>query len=63
MSTVNSAKKKLGRPEVDSEAVNVRMERGLLDALDGWRLAQPDSPNRAEAVRRLVKRALLAALD
>ena len=31
-----------GRPEVDSEEVRARMERGLLDKLDSWRAAQPE---------------------
>lgn len=58
MSSEDSAKKKTGRPPVDSEAVNVRMERPLLDALDSWRAAQPDQPGRPEAVRRLLALAL-----
>lgn len=59
MSTVVSAKnKRTGRPRVDSEAVNVRMERPLLSALDAWRREQPDLPTRPEAVRRLVEKAL-----
>lgn len=48
----------MGRPPVESEAVNVRMERGLLDRLDAWRDAQPDQPGRPEAVRRLLDAAL-----
>jgi Arc/MetJ-type ribon-helix-helix transcriptional regulator len=52
MSTLNNIKKKMGRPPVDSEAVTVRMERSLLDALDRWREAQPDVPSRPEAIRR-----------
>jgi|TARA_R100000501_G_scaffold15113_3_gene27457 hypothetical protein len=55
MSTLPSAKKKIGRPPVDSEAVNVRLKRGQLDALDKWRKAQGDDPSRPEAIRRLVE--------
>lgn len=55
MSTINSAKKPLkGRPVIDSEAVNVRIERQLLAALDNWRRNQHDLPSRPEAIRRLI---------
>jgi hypothetical protein len=54
----NSGAKKRGRPSIDSEAVNVRMERSLLDALDQWRNDQPDLPSRPEAVRRLLSQVL-----
>lgn len=62
MSTVNSANKskRMGRPPVDSEAVNVRFERSVLDAIDGFRREQSDLPSRPEAVRRLVDKALKA---
>ena len=56
MSRVSDAKKqkKLGRPPVDGEAVNVRLERRKLAELDDWRREQPDLPNRPEAMRRLM---------
>lgn len=41
-----------------NERVNVPMEPDLLREIDEWRRQQPDIPNRAEAIRRLVKRAL-----
>jgi hypothetical protein len=54
MATENSAKKsRIGRPSVDSEAVNVRVERDQLVALDDWRRLQSDLPSRPEAIRRL----------
>ena len=60
MSRVFSAKKKTGRPRVDSEAVNVRLERPALDALDAWIAAQPEPrPTRPDAIR-LALRAWLA---
>ena len=60
MSRIFSAKKKTGRPRVDSEAVNVRLERPALDALDAWIAAQPEPrPSRPEAIR-LALRAWLA---
>jgi hypothetical protein len=46
---------------VDSEAINVRMERPAIAALDDWRRAQPDLPTRPEAIRRLVELALKSA--
>lgn len=59
VSRVFSAKKKMGRPRVDSEAVNVRFVRETLEALDIWRDAQPEpTPSRPEAIRRLVDKAL-----
>jgi len=57
MSIVYSAKK-MGRPKVDSEAVNVRIERTCLEALDEWRQRQEDLPSRPEAIRRLIGMAL-----
>jgi hypothetical protein len=48
----------MGRPPVDSEAVNVRFLRDDLDRLDEWRAAQDDEPSRPEAIRRLVEKAL-----
>jgi hypothetical protein len=55
MPTLISAKKSAkGRPSVDSEAVNVRMERLQLSSLDDWRRNQADLPTRPEAIRRLI---------
>ncbi|WP_168195726.1 hypothetical protein [Bradyrhizobium sp. NAS80.1] len=45
----------MGRPPVDSEAVNVRMTVAALKSLDDWRRAQEDLPGRPEAIRRLVE--------
>lgn len=50
--------KKMGRPAVDSEAVNVRFLRETLLQIDNWRKDQPDIPTRPEAVRRLVEKGL-----
>ena len=53
--SIDSAKKsKKGRPAVDSEAVNVRLERATLESLDAWRKDQPDLPTRPEAIRRIL---------
>lgn len=43
---------------MDSEAINVRMQRPLIDAIDEWSDSQPDAPARPEAIRRLVRKAL-----
>jgi len=56
--TIDSAKKSRGRPTVDSEAVNVRMEREMLDRLDAWIAAQPKPVSRPEAIRAMVAAAL-----
>jgi hypothetical protein len=59
---IDSAKKSTkGRPSVDSEAVNVRMERPQLLRLDDWRRVQADMPTRPEAIRRLIELGLEAA--
>lgn len=57
MSTVSSAKKRTGRPTKDTEAVNVRMDRVMLDQVDEF-AADHGISNRPEAVRRLVDRGL-----
>jgi len=38
--------------------VLIRLQPKPLDAIDEWRRKQPDLPNRAEAIRRLVEQAL-----
>jgi hypothetical protein len=43
---------------VDTEAVNVRFDRTVLDRLDDWRRNEKDLPGRPEAIRRLVERGL-----
>lgn len=43
---------------MDSEAINVRMERSLIDRLDTYRRDQSDLPSRPEAIRRLVEKGL-----
>lgn len=44
--------KKRGRPSVDSEAVNLRLPRELIDAIDDRRRIEPDLPTRPEMIRR-----------
>jgi hypothetical protein len=60
-STLIGAKKsKMGRPPVESEAVNVRMALEAIETIDNWRREQADLPGRPEAVRRLVELGLKA---
>lgn len=59
MQSIDGTKKrKKGRPAVDSEAVNLRVPRDLVDALDEYRRQQQDLPNRQEAIRRILRDAL-----
>jgi metal-responsive CopG/Arc/MetJ family transcriptional regulator len=51
-------KPRKGRPPVDTEAVNVRLPRDLLDALDAYRRGQEDLPTRPEAIRRILSEKL-----
>jgi len=57
--SIISARKR-GRPPSDTEPVNVRMDRTLLDALDQWITQQEDAPTRPEAVRRILSSVLNA---
>jgi hypothetical protein len=36
----------------------MRVAPGFLESIDGWRKRQDDLPGRAEAIRRLVEKAL-----
>lgn len=59
MSTVISAKNKIGRPSIDSEAVNVRLDRRLLERLDEWIVRQHGTAiKRPAAVREILKQVL-----
>jgi hypothetical protein len=55
----NPRKKSRGRPPVDSEQVNLRIQRPLLDAIDAY--AAGDGMSRPEAIRRLVEAGLTVA--
>jgi hypothetical protein len=60
-SIIDSAKKsKRGRPQIESEAVNVRISKSALEIIDDWRRKQDDLPGRPEAIRRLVELGLKA---
>lgn len=47
------ARKKMGRPRVESEEVRSRVQQPLLGELDVW--AETHNLSRAEAIRRLLK--------
>jgi len=38
--------------------MELRLDQGLLDRIDGWRGGEPDLPSRSEAVRRLIEAGL-----
>jgi len=44
--------KKRGRPPVDSEAINLRLPRELIEGIDNRRRAESDLPTRPEMIRR-----------
>ena len=53
-------KSKRGRPKVDSERVDTRFERPVLTALDAFVADETDKPSRPEAIRRLLRKQLIA---
>lgn len=63
MSTRDAKKSKIGRPPIDSQAVNVRLERSVLGDLDNWRKGQDDLPGRPEAIRRLMTKAIAGVTE
>ncbi|GGA63893.1 hypothetical protein GCM10011499_37870 [Pelagibacterium lentulum] len=44
-----------GRPAVDSERVDVRLPRELLDGIDAFSDSENDNPGRPETVRRIIR--------
>ncbi|QSR16047.1 hypothetical protein CA833_02350 [Novosphingobium sp. KA1] len=63
MAIVDTRKKSMGRPRVDSQEVSVRIKRDQLDAIDTWRSREVDSPGRPEAIRRLIAIGLVQEND
>lgn len=51
-------KSRMGRPPVDTEAINLRLPRAMIDAIDDMRREQPDLPTRPEMIRRLLEQVL-----
>lgn len=46
--------KKMGRPQVDTEPVTIRMSRDMIKAIDDYRRTQEDLPTRPEVIRRVL---------
>jgi hypothetical protein len=55
----STPKAKRGRPPEDfAEGLSIRLRPSQLEAIDEWRREQRDLPSRAEAIRRLLDKAL-----
>jgi metal-responsive CopG/Arc/MetJ family transcriptional regulator len=52
------ARKRGPKPTGKGVTIGVRLQPKILEALDAWRVIQDGSPKRAEAVRRLIEKAL-----
>ena len=50
----------MGRPpgRIQGHAFQMRVSDDFLRTIDAWRRRQPDKPSRAEAIRRLVGKAI-----
>ena len=48
-----------GRPPVDTELLRARVGRAEIDAIDAFSADQHDTPSRPEAIRRLLRDALV----
>lgn len=46
--------KKMGRPEVDTMPVTIRMERDMVRQIDDYRRTLDDLPTRPEVIRRVM---------
>ena len=57
------SKKRIGRPPTTGKGALIggRWHDADLAAIDAWRMSQDDQPDRAEALRRLVRMGLLQA--
>jgi Arc/MetJ-type ribon-helix-helix transcriptional regulator len=52
---------KMGRPKVDTEAVNLRLPRDMIEAIDDLRRLENDLPTRPEMIRRALVQWLQSA--
>ena len=52
---MDSEKKRLGRPAVDTEAINLRLPRALIAEIDNLRREEADLPTRPEMIRRILQ--------
>lgn len=53
-------KSKIGRPKVDTEPVNLRLPREMIEAIDDLRRHENDLPTRPEMIRRVLAEWLLS---
>jgi hypothetical protein len=62
LSTSKNQKRGRGRPNADTEALTLRVQKRVLSDLDAWIAAQPEPrPSRPEAIRRILAQALAPA--
>lgn len=52
----------MARPRQDTEALNLRLAREILDGLDDLRRMEKDLPNRQEMIRRILEKEIAARL-
>jgi len=55
---MNDEKKNVGRPKIDTEAINLRLPRDMIQAIDELRRVEPDLPTRPEMIRRMLQKIL-----
>jgi hypothetical protein len=53
-------RKKVGRPPSDTEAINLRLPREVIEELDELRRKEADVPTRPEMIRRIIQEFLKA---
>ena len=53
-------RKKVGRPPSDTEAINLRLPREVIEELDDLRRKEVDVPTRPEMIRRIIQEFLEA---
>ena len=53
-------RKKVGRPPSDTEAINLRLPREVIEELDELRRKEVDVPTRPEMIRRIIQEFLKA---
>lgn len=44
----------IGRPKKDTESINLRLPRAMIEAIDDLRRQEPDIPTRPEMIRRIL---------
>lgn len=54
VSSMDSPMSQVGRPKKDTESINLRLERTMIEAIDDLRRQEPDIPTRPEMIRRIL---------